>query len=169
MAVDATHRQIRAHDLSGRCVEPERLHVTLHWLGDHDGVPNDLIRRARRACSDVEMAPFGVCFDRIGSLGGAEMGGLVLTGSAGLKTLRQFQHVLAREMDAAGIGHCIRKRFNPHVSLFYGRQHVARETVAPIRWTVDELVLVDSLVGDGVHVDLDNWPLQSRQMSFVDW
>ena len=97
------------------------------------------------------------------------MGGLALTGSVELKTLRQFQRALATTMEAAEIGHHIRKRLNPHVSLLYCQQHVASEPIAPIRWRVDKLVLIDSLVGCGKHVDLGNWPLWSRQMSFSDW
>ncbi|HSI58471.1 MAG TPA: 2'-5' RNA ligase family protein [Ideonella sp.] len=169
MAIDATQRQTDAHGLSGGRVKPECLHVTLHWLGDHDDLPHELLRRAKDAGGSVEMAPFGVGFDRIGSLGGTGMGGLALTGAAGLKNLRQFQRALAMAMEAAEIGCHIRKRFNPHVSLLYCQRHVAREPIAPIRWRVDELVLIDSLVGCGKHVDLGNWPLRSRQMSFGDW
>lgn len=169
MAVDVTQRQMDARSLSGGLVAPERLHVTLHWLGDHGDVPHELLGRANEAGASVAAAPFGVGFDCIGSLGGAGMGGLALTGSEELKELHQFQRALAIAMGAAGIGHLIRKRFNPHVSLLYCQQHVAREPIAPIRWRVDELVLIDSLVGRGKHVDLGSWPLLDRQMSFSDW
>jgi 2'-5' RNA ligase len=166
MAVDATQRQMDAHALSGGRVPPRRLHATLYLLGDYEDVPHELLRLAKEVGGRIEMAPFGVGFDRIGSLGGAGMGGLALTGSVELKALRQFQRTLATTMEAAGIGHQIRKRFNPHVSLLYCQQHVVREPIAPIRWRVDELVLIESLVGHGKHIDVGNWPLRSRQMSF---
>lgn len=117
MAVDATQRQMDAQSLSGGLVAPERLHVTLHWLGDHGDVPHELLRRAKDAGATVAAAPFGVGFDCIGSLGRAGVGGLTLTGSVELKELRQFQRALATAMEASGIGQHIRKRFNPHVSL----------------------------------------------------
>ncbi len=97
------------------------------------------------------------------------MGGLALTGSVELKMLRRLQRALATTMEAAEIGHHIRKRFNPHVSLLYCQQPMACEPIAPIRWRVNELILIDSLVGRGKHFELGNWPLRSRQMSFSDW
>ncbi|MFM9923697.1 2'-5' RNA ligase family protein [Variovorax sp. H27-G14] len=169
MAVHAMQRQMAANGLSGRHVPPEYLHATLHWLGDYEGIPHELQCRAKEAGGSVEVAPFGVGFDRIGSLGGAGMGGLVLTGAAELKKLRQLQRSLASAMKASGIGHHIRERFNPHVSLLYCDEHVPREPIAPIRWPVDELVLIDSLVGRSKHVVVGRWPLQSRQMDFGDW
>ena len=169
MAVDATQRQMDQHGLSGSRVPPKHLHVTLHWLGDYDDAPHELLRRAKHAGSTVEMEPFGVGFDRIGSLGGTGMGGLALTGSAELKKLRQFQRALATTMEAAGIGHHIRKRFNPHVSLLFCQQRSAREPIVPIRWRVDELILIESLVGCGKHIDLGNWRLRSRQICFGGW
>ena len=169
MAIDAARRQIDAHHLVGHRVPSQRLHVTLHWLGDYEDMPHELLRRAKDAGGSVEMAPFGVGFDRIGSLGGTGMGGLALTGSVELKRLRQFQRALAKAMETSGVGHHIRKRFNPHVSLLYCKEHVPREPIEPIRWRVDELVLIDSLLGRSQHVDLGQWPLQSRQMGFSDW
>jgi RNA 2',3'-cyclic 3'-phosphodiesterase len=170
MAVDAMQQQMDKRRLRGHAVPPEYLHVTLHWLGDHDdSVPRELLRCAKAAGGGVDMAPFGVGFDRIGSLGDASVGGLALTGGPELATLRQFQRALAAEMKAAGIGSRVRTSFNPHVSLLYSHEHVTPEPIAPIRWTVNELVLVDSLVGRGVHVVLGSWPLQSRQTGFSGW
>ncbi|MDM0006535.1 RNA 2',3'-cyclic phosphodiesterase [Variovorax sp. J22G73] len=156
-----------AHNLSGRRVALERLHVTLHWLGDHEDVPQGLLRRAKSAGGSVEMAPFDVGFDRIGSLRGA--GGLAMTGAAELKALRRFQRAVGMEMNAAGVGCYIRKKFSPHVSLLYCHQHLLPEPITPICWRVHELLLIDSFVGCGKHVVVGCWPLQGRQMNFGDW
>ena len=169
MAVDAMQRQVDARGLSGTSVPQERLHVTLHWLGDYDDVvPQELLCGAQDAACHVDMAPFRVGFDRIGSPG-LEMGGLALTGSAELKSLRLFQRALGAAMRATAARGSVRTRFNPHVSLLYCKRHVPPEPIAPIRWTVDELVLIDSWLGYGKHVDLGRWRLQSRQTSFGDW
>lgn len=169
MAVHEMQRQKVANGLSGNHVPPEYLHVTLHCLGNYEEMPHELLCRAKEAGGSIEIAPFSVGFDRIGSLGGAGMGGLALTGAAELKKLREFQRALASAMKASGIGHHIRKHFNPHVSLLYCNEHLPREPIAPIRWRVDELVLIESLVGRGKHVVLSTWRLQSRQMGFSDW
>lgn len=167
--VDARQRQTAAHGIRTGLVATENLHVTLHGLGMHDGaVPHDLLSRARDAGRRVEMAPFDVGFDRLGSMS-PNMGGLVLTGSAELKTLRQLQRTLVAAMEAAGIDPLIRKEFHPHVSLLYGDRPVAREPIAPIRWRVDTLVLIDSFIGLSKHVEVGRWPLRSRQTSFSDW
>jgi len=168
MAVDTARRRMNAGGLSGGRVAPEHLHVTLHWLGDHGVVSRELLCRAKEAGDRLDMEPFDVGFDRVGSLR-TGMGGLALTGSAELKRLRQFQRILATMMETAGMDQYIRKRFNPHVSLLYCQRHVVPEPIAPIRWRVNELVLIDSLVGCGRHVDLGNWQLRSQQMNFSDW
>ncbi len=170
MALDVAQQQIVLHHLLGKPLALSRLHVTLHCSPLYDHVPEDLFQRARAAGGLVEMEPFSVGFDRVGSLGGEKVGGLALTGSGReLKELGYLQRAVASAMQATGIGEFIRERFSPHVSLLYGWQHVAREPVAPIRWQVDELVLIHSYVGLGNYVDLGTWPLKSRQLRLADW
>lgn len=169
LADAARRRLMAAHRLSGSVVESDRLHVTLHWLGDHDDVvPPDLLRRARAAGRHVRMAPFMVGFDRIGGFGG-DGGGLMLGGGAALRPLRRLQRELAAAMEAVDVGDYIRRRFRPHVTLLYGNRAVPSEPIAAIRWEVNELVLIESVVGKHVHIDLDRWPLASPQLSFDEW
>jgi len=97
------------------------------------------------------------------------MGGLMLGGDAELRALRQLQRELATAMESVNIGHYIRRRFRPHVTLLYGDRAVPSEPIAPIRWEVNELVLIQSVVGEHVHIDLDRWPLTSPQLSFDNW
>ena len=69
----------------------------------------------------------------------------------------------------AGIGKYVRSSFKPHVTLLYDDGHVPPQTSLPIGWTVDELVLIHSLVGQSRHIVLGRWPLQGRQLSLGDW
>ena len=155
------------HGLTGKPIPMDRQHVTLHWLQDHTSLSPELVAAAMAAGAGVDMAPFDVVFDRVQSLGDASHGGpLVLTGAAGLAALRRFQRVLAAGMTDAGIGRYVRSRFKPHLTLRYDHQYVAPQPIRPIRWTVSELVLIDSLVGKSQHIVLGRWPLQSRQMGF---
>ncbi len=160
VAAQLTEQAVAAHGLGGRPVEAERLHVTLHWLHDHPGVPSAMIAAATQAGDAIEAGPFGVGFDRLESFGDARRGGpLVLSGQAGLGPLRRFQRELAAAMVDAGIGACARGGFRPHMTLLYERTRVAAQAVEPVRWTVDELLLVDSLLGRHRHVVLARWPL----------
>ena len=164
-------RQLQAaHGLSGKPIPVERLHITLHWLRDHVALPPELVERAVVAGGIVDAAPFEVAFDCVESLGDASRGGpLVLTGSTGLVALRRIQRALSGAMIEAGLGAYAQADFMPHVTLLYDDKHVARQAVDPIRWTVSELVLVHSVVGEGRHVTLGQWSLQSRQSGRGAW
>lgn len=170
-AANGLQQQLRSElGLTGRPLSMDRLHVTLHWLQDHPGLPPDLVADAMTAGDHAETEPFDVLFDRVESLGDVNHGGpLALTGAVGLASLRRFQRVLAAAMTDAGIGQYVRSSFKPHVTLLYDDRYVPRRTVPAVCWTVRELVLVESLVGKSQHIALGRWPLQSRQMGFGDW
>jgi RNA 2',3'-cyclic 3'-phosphodiesterase len=53
----------RACSLKARPLAQHRFHVSLHLLGRYDGVPNEIVAKARRAASAVAGAPFGITFD----------------------------------------------------------------------------------------------------------
>ncbi len=169
LAIDAMQRLMGSRLPERGKVALGHLHTTLHHLGEHpDAVPEGTLLAAVAAGGDVDMAPFGIAFDRIGSLG-PRMGGLALTGGAELRKLRDFQRALAAAMKSAGIGRYIRTKFSPHVSLLYCDEHVAIQPIEPIRWEATELVLIESLIGQGVHDVRGTWPLQTRQIAFSGW
>lgn len=147
----------------------ERLHVTLQPVGTHVGdVAPALLAAAMRAADGIDLAPFELVFDRLGTLDGSP-GGLALTSGADMAALRKLQRALAAGMTDAGLGAHVRSSFRPHVSLLYAEQYFAREAIAPIRWQVDELVLIDSHLGRASHGVLARWPLRSGQLGFDGW
>ncbi|MFZ4289686.1 2'-5' RNA ligase family protein [Variovorax sp. HJSM1_2] len=164
MAREVAGQQMARYGLPGRPIDAERLHITLHWLGDYDHVPQELVRCAMYVESRIELGPFNVGFDRVGSFEGDAPGGLALTSTVQLKSLGLLQRAVGKEMRTAGIGQLVRSRFNPHVTLVYKSPPVPCEPIAPICWPVNELVLIHSYVGLGKHVDLGNWPLPDRQL-----
>ena len=56
---------------------------------------------------------------------------------------------LALRMVGEGLGHFVRRQFEPHVTLLYRKLPIDSVEVAPITWMVRELVLVKSLYGPG--------------------
>lgn len=162
-----TAQQLRIqHRLKGRVQPKERLHVTLHWLRDHESLAPELVHAAKNAGARAAdgAAPFEVVFDRAESLGEASSPGkrpVVLSGTAGLSALRAFQRLLGGAMSDAGIGRYARSAFKPHMTLLRDEVFVAAHPVRPVRWTVRELVLVDSWQGLGRYEVLARWPVTS--------
>jgi 2'-5' RNA ligase len=152
-----------ANALRGRPVRTDRLHITLNHLGDHAGLPEDMVRLAREAAASIGTAPFEVTFDRAGSFGGKPRGNLpfVLRGGEGVADLIAFQQALAVAMIKTGsrIGKWAERAYTPHVTLLYDDQSAPEQAIAPIRWTVAGFALVHSLKGQTIHKVLDQWSL----------
>lgn len=138
-------------------VRPDLLHVTLNHLGDYPDLPPDLLAKANEAGSRLKAAPFDVTFDRAGGFTQP----FVLQGAEGLVGLKRFQKALGEAMAWAGLGRWVEKSFTPHVTLFYGEQGPEIFAVEPVTWTVKELVLVHSLIGQSRHIPLGRWLLQA--------
>ncbi|MHB1206292.1 MAG: 2'-5' RNA ligase family protein [Rhodospirillaceae bacterium] len=81
--------QLRARGaLSGRPVEPDRLHVSLQHLGDFiDQLPKHLVTTAETAAAAVVMEPFEVAFDRAGGTRGP----FILRASDNAAALQSFR------------------------------------------------------------------------------
>jgi 2'-5' RNA ligase len=155
-------KQLKAeHGLRGRPHATSRLHVTLHFFGDHVGLPQALVDGLTAAARELRHAPFDVVFDHVVSFGGRpRKRPFVLRGSdEGLAALMGLRSALADALVRHGLGQLVDARFTPHVTLLYDDQLRPVQPVEPIRWHVQEFVLVDSLLGQTRHVPLARWPL----------
>ena len=155
--------QKHAHGLKGKPIALDRSHVTLFHLGDHLELRADIVAAAQVAAESLAAAPFDVSFDRVASFRGkARNLPFVLRadeGAEGIAALMAFQQTLGEALKKNGLAQWVGTQFTPHVTLMYDDQPVAEQLVEPIGWTVDELVLVHSLIGQGKHVPLARWPL----------
>ena len=150
----------RAHQFSGKLIEPERLHVSLFFL---DGLPEQNVRAARMAAADVRMEPFEVLFDRTASFRGKrDSRPFVLVGDKGLQLLTSFRRMLGSAMMRRGLRRVAHTNFTPHVTLLYDARAVEEYPIEPISWTVKEFVLIRSLKG---HDCLARWPLEARAVA----
>ncbi|MBO9662566.1 2'-5' RNA ligase family protein [Dokdonella sp.] len=149
------------HGLRGRPLAAERLHVTLHHLGDYVDVPGDVVRMAGAAAERVEASPFEVGFDRAESFA-ARSGKkpFVLLGEHGIAHLAELQRALGEALRASGLARWVAPRFTPHVTLLYDDAAIAAQPVEPVRWRVEEFVLVHSLLGRSQHTPLARWRLR---------
>jgi 2'-5' RNA ligase len=147
------------HGLRGKRLPADRLHVTLHHLGDHCGLPESLIEAARAAATSIAMPPFETMLDCAGSFPGRGKRPCVLrSATAGAnQALHALQGKLGERLREAGLGRYIERRFTPHVTLLYDERGIAAEAIPPIAWTVHQFALVHSLLGRGEHRVLAVW------------
>jgi len=145
----------RAHRLRGRLTARDRLHVTLLSLS---GLPEAALKDACEAVAEVGAQQFGVSFDRTMSFRGQPGSRpFVLTGDAGLASLKAFRRSLLAGMMRRGLRLLARRNYTPHVTLLFDDDAVDEYPVGPIGWTVDKIVLIHSRHG---HTHLVQWPLQ---------
>ena len=148
------------HGLNGKLIAPGHLHSTLFPVGSGRLSSKELGQRVLEAASRVRLEKFEVVFDRTQSLyltGGKHP--FVLAGSDGEGGLRQLHRALGSELVRVGLGECVRRQFEPHITMFWADRCVAEYPVDPVRWTVGEFVLVLSLVGRTRHIHLRRWLL----------
>lgn len=146
--------------LAGKPESAHRLHVTLYFLGDHAGLPPGLTANARQAGALADAAPFQATFDRAASFRGSRVHPFVLQGGDGVAALHRLHGLLGRAMASVGLERYTRGTFTPHITLLRDTRLVPARPIAPVAWTVNEVVLVHSLIGRTEHRILDRWPLR---------
>jgi 2'-5' RNA ligase len=153
------------HGLTGKSLSNDRLHVTLHHVGDFaGGLPDGLVEAAQAVAATIAMPAFDATFDRAMSFAGRPRNRpFVLRGNerhdGGLAALMAFQKSMYFAMCRAGLqGPKANAKFAPHVTLMYDDQGVAEQAVEPICWKAHDFVLVHSLLGQTKHIHLGHWP-----------
>src|SRR6185437_6313227 len=148
----------RAHRFAGKPTRPDRLHVSLLFLGSFPGSPSqELVRIGNEVGAAVRMPKFDVVFDRTVSFRGRPgQRPFVLVGQDGCIPLQSLRQQMIEALCRTGLKGWARKAFTPHVTLWYGEREVDEHPIEPIGWTVREFVLIHSLRG---HTHLARWPL----------
>lgn len=151
------------HALRGQPLQTDRLHVTLHHLGDYAGLPADVLAAANAAAGGVAAGAFDVAFDSVASFPArGRAAPFVLRGGEALVPLHTFQRLLGERMAGCGLARLVERRFTPHVTLLYDRCNVATQAVQPIVWRVRGFALVHSLLGRTEHRVLGRWDLREE-------
>jgi 2'-5' RNA ligase len=146
------------YKIGGDPLRPDRLHITLHVIGEFDETPQGVIDAARLAGDAVVADAFEVVFDRAMTFTGAKA--YVLGGGEGVKPVKELWLKLGIEL--ANVFSSLKKSsFTPHMTLSYNGHPTAEQPIDPIRWTATELVLIDSHVGKTFHEPKGCWPLRA--------
>jgi 2'-5' RNA ligase len=136
----------RAHRFSGRLIAPDRLHVSLFFVG---GLPHAMVDEICHALTELRMPPFDVAFDRSVSFRGREgCRPFVLIGDDGPSELKSCHRAVGAALHHAGLRCRTGANFTPHVTLLYDVRSAEEHPIAePIYWVASELVLIKSMNG----------------------
>lgn len=134
---------------------PDLLHVTLLLLFDLHARP-EWLPPVIAALEAFEGQSFPLLFDRI-----EERKAVTLRSRMPLAEARGFQARLVRHLVECRAPLMLGTTPEPHVTINYRGDRLGSRKIDPIGWTVEEMLLVESVVGQTRHVVHGRWPLLS--------
>jgi 2'-5' RNA ligase len=147
----------RLHAIQGSLVTADHLHISLHSVGAYATIPPGELDAARRAGGALTSSAFDVVFDQAMSF---KQGAYVLFPGEGTQAIQALYLHLGMAMADAGFA-IKAANFTPHMTLSYRGKLVDRHSIEPITWTANEVVLINSHQGEGVHEVMGRWPLHA--------
>ena len=151
------------HSLTGRPLEASRLHLTLHYLGQHAGLRQDIVDAACQAAEQVVQPTFGISLASASSFGSAQdRRPCVLLCPEEHPPVHALWRELGTRLMAAGLGRYLERQFTPRVTLLYDTHVLAPQSIDPIHWQARDFSLVHSVLGRGEYRVLKSWPLATN-------
>ena len=139
---------------------PDLLHVTLISLYDLHRAPPAWLPATIAALDGFAAAPFALRFDRI-----ENRKAVTLRTRDPLAGARAFQKALVNHLLARKAPIMDGTTPEPHITINYRGDRLGSETLGkkmpPVGWTVDEIILTESIVGKTTHVEHGRWPLRA--------
>lgn len=156
--VDRVSERLRAeNDIACSRLRRDRLHLSLHSVGEFLRFHKEAAREACRAVEMVAATQFQMCFDRAMTFSGrVDHRPTVLLGSN--SALLELRRSIGKALVRGGIR--IGMSFNPHVTLFYGPKAVPTQSIERIPFSVREFSLIWSELGRTRYHVLGSWPLK---------
>jgi 2'-5' RNA ligase len=156
----AKSRQAQARLRAVPGVDLSRVGDLAHWtvcpLGEGFGA---LVPIIAKALGTIDLPPFAIEWDRLVSTGGH----LMLTSSRRPKEVAKLRRYIRKQLGDAGI-HAKDKLSEPHVTLNYTcTEPVFEREIEPIRWAIDEVLLIESVTGKKRHVAHARFEIRPRQ------
>jgi 2'-5' RNA ligase len=155
-------RRVLASLQPGRSLKallPARLHVSLNWVGGFGRPPTGIVDKAREVGAAVAVRPFDISFNRIGTWeSGPPPWPLVLWGDDGVIGVEALYTAIHRAMLRPGMAPRRQPEFTPHMTLLRDPASSPEAPIEPVRWTVREFVLLQTVVGERQDV-LGRFPL----------
>ena len=134
---------------------PGLLHVTLMSLFDVHYAPPEWLPAVKAALDSFDAPAFPLVFDRI-----ENRKAVTLRTKAPLPEARGVQAALVRHLLEYKAPIMDGTTPEPHVTINYHGDRLRAQKMAPIGWTVDAILLVESVVGKTTHVEHGRWSLR---------
>jgi 2'-5' RNA ligase len=152
---------VRAYVIATGRVDPFRdaglLHTTIQPLCDLAMLPPGVEAWVAEQLSGVYLPPLRLVFDRI-----VESARTVsLRCSQPSEGAAAFRTAIVSALVERGFP-VPPYRFVPHITIAYHRDGLGTEAIIPIEWHVEEVLLVESVVGQARHVVHGRWRLGAR-------
>jgi RNA 2',3'-cyclic 3'-phosphodiesterase len=151
-------RLVQQHRFKGYL--QDRPHVTLHHIGEYDGLPDSVANNAKDALATVKAPPFEIEFDRVMSFGHGRNSPFVMRAGGDISELSALRRQLGEALTKAGLGRHASTSFTPHMTLLYDEKIVPEQAINTVSWTVTEFVLVNSRQGKSEHIHFARFPLR---------
>ncbi|MBK6592904.1 MAG: 2'-5' RNA ligase family protein [Burkholderiales bacterium] len=145
-----------AHGIRGNLRNADLLHITLLELGDYLILPKQEVIDVRQLVEAVVSPTFDLALNRAMTFKGN--GAYALLVGEGLEQIKALRQRLGIAVKRAG--RPVKSGFNPHMTLSYNGCRVDEHLIEPIRWHVDEFVLINSHSGESHHEVVGSWPLR---------
>lgn len=153
---------VGANGLKGTRVKADRLHVSLHHIGDYKRLRSDVMYAVEQAGDAVSAPSFEMTFGSVGSFGAAGEGAggrrpLVLLSA--VDAVLPFHQLVGAALKKCGLRAA--EHFTPHMTLFYGATRIPPQPIDPIRFLVKDFALIHSALGLKKYEVLKRWTLVS--------
>lgn len=148
---------------TGEPIRYDTLHLSIYAVAGVDHLHPMLVQRARQAADALRTVPFTLRLDRLMTFN-RDPGNcpLVVTTEDKNHNVNEIAADLHAACRRLGLPGSRSKKPTPHVTLAYGPGFAeARMLAAPILWTIEDVMLIDSLQGQSRHVSLGRWPLSA--------
>jgi 2'-5' RNA ligase len=139
----------------GSPVADDKLHTTLGIVAEVDEPVREIPAWAQKALGDYLFEGFPFALRRLIAQDGVAM---LLPGSA-QHGIRGLQASLFRRLLDYGVEIRDPKKYRPHMTVGYNPERQERRLIRPIGWFANQIVLIESWVGKGVHRTAGSWNL----------
>ena len=149
------------HSLTGPSRPRDLLHVTLNGVGAYRRLPQDIVFGAEQVAATVRAQPFELVLDEVMSFRHpGEPQALVICSRQENEALLDLRRQIQEGLYEAGLPHNVGGHLTPHMTLLYDRKTVLPEKLErPVRWHIQEFLLIHSIYGRSEHNVIGRWPL----------